>query len=476
LREGAGNRDAGARSVFTARQRLALLAAFALLLVFRLPHVWAHGRFQDEEATVFLAYAWHYPWVNALFRPFAGYLNLGATAPTVLVAQLVKSGVLPLERAPYVTMSIALAVQLLPAVLILTGRGEWLAHRLAVIAALLMIAIAPATEEVFFNVMHIQFHLALCAALILALDVPRRRLAQVGYCAILFAAPLCGPGAIVLVPLFPLRSLLDRDFARLIQTVLLAASAAIQLLLFFGTSPVRAHILDPVTTAAAMFVRLVTLPFLGPSSAYRAAAIIYDSKASGGATWWLFAVATCIIFGVIGLQAARRRDSAIWLLLSAVAIGAASIRAGIVTTNAVDAFSVYGGERYNFLPDVLIGLTLVALATRNPFRHQPVYAVLCGMMLFVGAVCYSEPLKQFADGPSWRSEVDAWRADHKHALAVWPAPWTADLSDETHRCSSPDAGLVGSKDPRYCESGWVAGFYRAPVTLPATPQSHQRAH
>lgn len=459
-----GESAAGARSVFTKGQRLALLGVFALLLVFRLPHAWVHGRFQDEEATVFLAYAWHHPWADALFRPFAGYWNLGATAPTVLVAQLVKNGVLPLELAPYLTMTLGMLVQILPAILILTGRAEWLSHRVAVCAALLMIAIAPATEEVFFNVIHIQFHLTLCAALILALDVPRSLSGVIGYGLLLFVAPLCGPGAIVLLPLFALRSLLDRDVWRVPQTISLGAGAALQLLLFYGPSPIRANVVDPATTAAAMFVRLITLPFMGANAAYRTAALIYASKVSGGAIWWLFAAATCVIFAIIALKAVQRRDSAIWLLLSGLGTGAASISFGMVTTKAIDTFSVYGSERYNFLPDVLIGLALVALGTRSPFRQSPVYAALCAIMLFVGALSYSQPLKQFAGGPSWPAEVRQWRADHRHSLAVWPPPWTADLSDQTRPCSPPNTGFAGSSDPRYCESGWIAGFYPTPAT------------
>src|SRR5579864_373293 len=279
------------KPAFTNWQRLVLLVAFAALLVFRLPGSWVHGRFQDEEATVFLAYAWHYPWRDALFRPFAGYWNLGATASTVLLVQLVKTGFVPLERAPYVTMGIAFVVQLLPAVLILTGSAQWLRNRLATAAALLIIAIAPATEEVFFNVLHIQFHLALCAALILALDVPRGWHVRVAYGMLLFAAPLCGPGAIVLVPLFGLRALLDRDRRRLPQLAALAAGAAVQLLIFYGPSPVRGHSRGPGTVAAGMFVRMIALPFLGTEEAYKAAALIYGSQQSGGHSFWLFAAA-----------------------------------------------------------------------------------------------------------------------------------------------------------------------------------------
>jgi hypothetical protein len=94
-------------------------------------------------------------------------------------------------------------------------------------------------------------------------------------------------------------------------------------------------------------------------------------------------------------------------------------------------------------------------------RFKPsIYAGLCVLMLLNGAYYYRIPLDDFADGPSWPAEVRAWRADHHHPLAVWPRPWTADLSDEVHTCSPPGPNLAQSTDPRYCESGWIAGFYR----------------
>lgn len=450
---------APARRAFNQRDRWALLAAFALIVIFRLPHAWVEGRFQDEEATVFLAYAWHHPWLDALFRPFGGYWNLGATATTVLVVELVRSGLLPLERAPYVTMIIALAIQLLPAVLILTGRGQWLTERLAVITALLIIAITPGTEEVFFNVLHIQFHLALCAALILALDVPRRRAMRIAYGTILILAPLCGPGAIVFLPLFALRWLIERDFGRMMQLGCLAVGAAVQLLLFYGASPVRGHLVDPGTVAAAMFVRLIALPAGGLEAADRAGAAIYGSLHSGTNGWWWAAAASFLLFGMLILVAAKRRDAAFWLILSGLSVAAASLSFGMVIVNRVSLFIVVEGERYNFLPLVLLGLGLVALAMRPGFRGRGVCALLCTLMLAVGAFCYPWPFPAMARGPSWTAEVRAWRRDHDHPLAVWPIPWKADLSDRTRTCSAPGSERGKSSDPRYCESGWVAGFY-----------------
>ena len=279
--------ELGALSVFSRRQRWALLTVFALLVIFRLPHAWEHGRFLDEEATVFLAYAWHRPWLDALFRPFGGYWNLGANATTLLVVELVKHGVVPLVRAPYLTMLMALVAQMLPAVLILIGRARWLAGRAAVIASLLIIAMAPATEEVFFNVMHIQFHLALCVALILALEVPQRRIEAAGYGMLLLMAPLCGPAAIVILPLFALRALIDHDLGRAKQLVPFVVGAAIQFATILQFEPTANFSRDPATIAATMFVRLIALPTFGSDSANRIGHMINYLPIVGTVLlWW----------------------------------------------------------------------------------------------------------------------------------------------------------------------------------------------
>ncbi|MFT3967303.1 MAG: hypothetical protein QM690_15610 [Sphingobium sp.] len=454
----------GAALIFSRRERGLLLAAFTLLVMFRLPHAWIHGRFLDEEATVFLAYAWHRPALDALLRPFGGYLNLAANGTTMFVAMLAKNGILPLERAPYLTMIAALFVQVQPAVLILTGRAPWLSSRLAVIAALLVIAIAPATEELFFNVLHIQFHLALCVALILALDPPRRRIARIGHGLILFLAPLCGPGAIIVLPLFLLRALVDRDVRRLAQMAPLAAGAAIQMGLFYGSSPMRGLFPDPAAVAATLSVRLIALPLAGAGIANDVGnAIIRALRSPGSIDWWPAAIVAVLAFGTLLRRAARQRNGAIWLLLSGLAIAMATFTFGVVTLDKTALFNVHAGERYNFLPMVLIAHALIAMAADPRASGRRAHAALCAVMLIVGAVQYTNPLAAFRDGPSWPDEVAAWRRDHDHPLAVWPRPWTADLSDRSPACSPVDRdNPVWSDDPRYCESGWVSGFIPRP--------------
>jgi hypothetical protein len=447
----------GAGSVFTRWQRVALLAGFALLVILRLPHAWAQGRFLDEEGSIFFAYAWHRPAAEALLRSFGGYLNIGANGTTLLAARLVRAGYLPLEDAPYLTMVTALLFQLLPAVLILTGRARWLADRWAVLACLLILAVGPKTEEVFVNVLHIQFHLALCAALILALEIPRSLAARIGYGIMLVLAPLCGPGAIVLLPFFALRSLIDRDPARLAQTAVFAAGTALQMLLFFSPSPVRGHFLDPATLASIMFVRLAALPFCSASLANRLGRWIHASYSAGGIGWWGAVAGSLAYFSaLIGLAIRDRKDAAIWLIVPGLAIGAASFGGGMIAADPREWFSVGSGERYNFLPLTLLSFGLVALAMRPGGRYRRVCVGLCLLTVILGAIAYPKPLKELSRGPAWSDEVAAWRRDHDHPLAVWPKAWSADLSDHDRPCSPPKLSGAAASDPSYCESVWLA--------------------
>ena len=449
----------GTDPVCGARERSALLAVFALLVILRLPHAWLQGRFLGEEGTIFFAYAWHRPAAAALFRSFAGYLNLGANATTLADARLVQAGALPLELAPYLTMTIALLVQLLPGVLIVNGRADWLTRRWAVRVSILILAISPMTEEVFANVLHIQFHLALCVALILALDVPDLRRVRIGYGLLLFLAPLCGPSAIVLVPFYILRCLVDRDRARAMQTMVLAAGAAVQLLLFFTASPVRGHLLDAGTLAAVFTTRLVVMPFFGPPLANVVGRAITTSYSAAGIGWWVTVVAAIDYFDMLIVLALRRwRRSAIWLILPGLGLAAVSFGGGMIVTDTRELFSVGSGERYNFLPLVLLSLGLVALADEYSGRIRRFCLMLCLMTLVWGAIVYPTPIKELSHGPVWSGEVAAWRRDHDHPLATWTKVWTVDLSDHDRPCSPPRTQIpaVEPTDPSYCENAWIA--------------------
>lgn len=65
----------------------------------------------------------------AIWRSFAGYLNLGANAFTFLDVSLIKAGWVSLENAPYVTTAAAFLFQIQPAIIILWGKANWLCSK-----------------------------------------------------------------------------------------------------------------------------------------------------------------------------------------------------------------------------------------------------------------------------------------------------------------------------------------------------------
>lgn len=436
------------------REILLILGLFAVMAALRLPLSWVEGRFQDEEATVFLAYAWHFP-AEALFRSFGGYLNIAANGITLALAELIKGGAISLEKAPYVTMLAGLAGQLVPAVLVLQSRSPWLEDLRHRAVALLILLLMPTTEEVFLNVMHIQFHLALAVGLIVTLQAGSGRLRAWLEGAVLFLAPLCGPAAVVFLPLFALRAVIDRDPRRWRQFAILAAGAVIQMLFFYHSTPLRGAPFDPVNLAAAMFIRLIALPFGGLNGADHVGFAAAVGLVQGGPGLWLFAALSVGVFSAILVTTLKARDDAFWLFAAAMSVAAVSLGFGILTGAPYAAFFSLAGPRYNYIPLVLLGLCFLCLATRANAAERRAPRLLLILMLFVGAVHFVQPIDTYADGPSWKREVAAWKANPNHQLEVWPF-YHADLSDRHVRCDEPFA--AGQTPPRYCEQGWLRSF------------------
>lgn len=437
------------------RERLVLLVGFALLAVLRLPRAWLQGRFFGEEGAIFFAYAWHRPWQDALFRSFGGYLNIVANASTLADARLVQAGMLSLRAAPYFTMTVALAVQLLPAILLLTSRAPWLVRQWTLIAALLSVVILPMTEEVFANVLHSQFHLALCAAIILADDVRRSRVGRVMNGALLFIAPLCGPGAIVLAPFVILRAVVDRDRDRAVQAGVIVLGAAVQLLLFFTPSPVRGQVLGPAVLGAIAFVRTVALPIGGLWLAKAIGTGVRHSYVDGGVGWWSATIGMLVYAGAfVAASLTRWRDSALWFVVPGLALAAVSFGGGMIASDPSEWFYVGALERYNYLPLVMMTLGLVALAARQQPRISQIAGWLVALTLAWGALAMPFPVPIVSNGPTWAEEVALWQRDHRHALQGWPSIWAADLSEPSRPCSPPGTANMPADEPSYCDGAW----------------------
>ena len=400
------------------------LAAFALLICVRMPDIILQGRFWAEEGPQFFANAWVAPPLTALFTSYGGYLNLVANAATLAARWSV-----PLAWAPYVTIVTGLAFQLCPPLLLLTARDAWLQPIHVRVAAVLLLLLVPCSEEIWLQTLHCQFELLLCCALILALDETTGTRAWFAL-GLLFLAPLTGVVSIVLLPLFLLRTTIDISFRRLGQTLVLAVPALVQMLFFFHVVPNRGYSLHPGLLLCIVTIRHLALPFLGVREANQIAASLRASLAAGHLP--LFAVILPVMFGLLlaGASVWRYRiGAAFWLLAAGILIALVSYTCALGGMEPLLG-GVYDQGRYVIVPQSLVSLTILALASVRKGWLKKSMWLMVFWLLFAGAYAFAEASPPAAHGMSWRQEVAAWRGDPHHVLRLWPTGWVMTLTPQ----------------------------------------------
>jgi hypothetical protein len=407
---------------------MALLLGFAALVAARLPGVWPDGRLWAEEGVVYLAHAWAEPWWMAALTVHTGYLNLPASIAPTLAVHLV-----PLEHVPQVTMLFALAVQLVPAVILATSGIAWLRDWRVLGVALLWLGLVPTTEEVWLNSITSQFHVTLAVALLLGAPIHRGRMGWL-HDGVLLIAPLCGPVAGTLFPLFALRAWIDRSRHRWVQAALLLPGLLVQLsVMLMHPEPARMVALpDLPIMLAAVTGKQILLPMLGASAAgwlMRGVAVVF---ASGH--WEMLAMLAPLgWFGAGALAVWRGADATVrWLFLAGLAVMAISYAGALTPGGAKDMMIVAFGQRYYFVSAVLFGLVGVGVARTGRQPERVLAQLLMAWMLAVGVAQFRPPQIPMASGPAWRPEVAAWRADPKHPLAIWPQGWSMALQPKRH--------------------------------------------
>jgi hypothetical protein len=406
--------------------RAVLLLAFAVLVCLRMPEIILKGRFWAEEGAYFFDNAWVMPPVQALFNPFGGYLNIVANAATLAARWL-----MPLRLAPYLTIAVGLLFQLCPPFLILTARDPWLRPIGARALGCALLLVVPASEEVWLQTLHSQFQLTLCCAMILALDATPGWLARVR-CAMLFLAPLCGPGAFAVLPLLLVRAALERSRVRLVQVIALAAGAVIQLSLFFHALPGRAYRLDPAGLLGIFTVRHLSVPFLGAVFSDRLSASIRSQLAAGHLPLEAI-IPPILVFASFGVAilASHRSRPALWLLAGGLLVAAISYFGALGPP--AELIDPRVDERYAYVPQALFGLAAFALAMTASGWIARVAFLVVAWLIVAGAIAFTEPWSMISDGPSWRREIAIWRADHAHTIRIWPQGWIVVLKGTSAR-------------------------------------------
>lgn len=398
---------------------LALLI-YALLILVRMPEIVLKGRFWAEEGAIFFVNAWALDPVHALLMPVGGYLNFVANGATLAARWTV-----PLADAPYVTTGIALVFQLVPPLILLTARDAWLRPWPVRLAGLALLLFVPSSDEIWLQSLHCQFELALACGLILALDAPSGGRAAFAL-AVLVLAPLCGPGAIALTPLFLLRALFERTIGRALQLGALGFGSAVQMIFFFSLASGRGYTLDPGVLLSVVTVKDLMVPFIGVGSSASRAAALHAAVASGHVPI-LVVAAPLIVFGGTALVAWRTGNRpAFWLVAAAAAAALSAYIGALDGTMAL--IDNRAGARYAFVPLSLTALTFLAIAAGSrPFWGRPC-ELICVWLLIVGVRAYESPWIPVRNGPAWSEQVALWHANPGYPMQLWPRPWTVTLA------------------------------------------------
>jgi len=395
-----------------------ILVIYAGIIGLRSPHIITTGRFWAEEGSFFYVHAWKTAPLAAIFTSFGGYLNLIANVASVAARWLV-----PIEFAPYVTITIGLVFHLLPALIVLTARDAWLRPPLIRLAALGVLLFTPSSAEIWLQTLHCQFELALACALIVTFDTTAGTVAVVRL-ATLFLAPLCGPGtAVFLLPL-ALRLFGDRTKGRLLQFIALGTGVVIQLVFFYHTQAVRSFHLPFNVALAVAFCREPLEIFLGFSHVTQSLISTFHHQLEVNPARIVSAdVASVLFFGTAFVVSLYVRP-AFWLLLTNASFTGVAIYGSL--GGAMEQLDMFLGERYVFVGQTLCGLMIVAFAAAAKGWLRWPAALITVWMLTIGIVYYRHPWIDYT-GPSWRHEVSLWRTDHRHVIQIWPKDWTITL-------------------------------------------------
>lgn len=396
--------------------RILLIAGFTAFVLAKIPGV-LQGRLWAEDG-FFLIDAVRLPWWRALITPHTGYIDVVASGAMLIATHLVN-----LENVALLSVLLALAIQICPALLLVSSGCSWLQSRWALIVALLLAAIPPAADEVWLSPVTSQYHLMVCAGLILAFDV-RGGLVGGFRLLLLFVAGLTGPGPALVAPLFVLRSMVDRSWTRAAQATVLSAGALVEIG-FFWTHPVaERHLgISVPLLLGVIYIKHLLLPFLGDHRAASGVLRLSEAFQFGPfkfGQWPLLPlVASGIALTSLGTAAfaARARDVR-WLCAGALTIMVLSYFGALGGQRTL--LNIYFGGRYAFAPQALLGLTLLGVARTGPAVARTLATALVGWLLLVGIHDYRHVRPDMAGGPSWRDQIVHWRRDPDASIVLWP--------------------------------------------------------
>lgn len=368
-----------------------------------------HGFIYDEEATVYLRYAWDAGIWRALVAPHQGYYAFFPNVCGIIAARVV-----PLMQAARFCFWAEIAVQMLLVYMVVQCERfeSYWTKALAVAIALL----SPPTETIATSTIHGQFFLAAMTGIILVSDAERLRRARL--LALLFAG-LTGVTSCVLMPFFLVQARKERSPARIAQARVLIACTLVQVMVLYF-QPWILH--GPHSTFGFYSGALLAFGVLGHFFTYaahaKACAAIGSTKLEHWRDlWWAGVSAGAIVYAGFILFLSARAGRSAKLLVGAAFL---SLAVSFKRSGAIDSDLMCGsGGRYFFIFNVLVGFALLLVRSKKLGWKSQVAAVMIAACVVSGAMDVRVRWRR-PHVPDWQEQVAHWRTDHRHPIELRP--------------------------------------------------------
>jgi hypothetical protein len=355
----------------------AMAAIFAVLLFLRHPAGVIRADFWGEDGWVWYPDAYRYGAASLLF-PHTGYLQT-ISRIAALYAQL-----LPLRWAPTLFAVLALLIQLLPPLLLVSHRFDraW-PHRPSRLAFAIALIALPNSFEEFGNVTNSQWYLGILAFLVIASTPPRGVGGRVFDRVVLIMSGLSGPFCLMLAPVAGWLWFRQRSADALGRLVCVAGAAAVQaftLLLTMRATRPRGDLGASWWRLAHIFVMKVEFALILGSHVM--------SRIAHAPSWnGPLVVGLLAVVGLAVLLVALWRGGSLFRLfaLYGALVTAASLASPVVTPGQ-PAWVVLAlpeaGQRYFLFPMLVFAAAFMSLAA-DPWP----WLSRLGILLCIGMGC-----------------------------------------------------------------------------------------
>ena len=366
----------------------------AALAILRRPDAIFRPEFWAEDGALWWQDAYNHGWAS-LAEVTAGYYQTLSRLVGVMAQYF------DLRDAPLLFASVALLMQCLPAVFLLSRRMDGVCPSLEArcLLALLYIAVPNSAEE-NLNLTNAQWHLALLAFLVIVAARPKTRWQWAFDVATLTLSGLSGPFGILMIPacLLQIRRVADR--ASWVRAAIVVASSCVQTVSLFSEG---ARSIGPLGASVAVGARIIggqviLPPLLGDFAAQHVSA----SHVWAMTTWPIAVVVAAVALGGVTLRGRRLDDPYLSFLgFCTLVIGTAMVWPLVsMTSPQWPLMELIGaGQRYYLFPMLAWLCVIVALAgDRNRvLRIVGVVAVVAALIADAKSFRYEDvPGKNFA--------------------------------------------------------------------------------